>query len=495
MILRTLKNSARLCVIAYALLRHNAIFFWRGEPTFAKGRKFARSLEQLGPTFVKLGQMLSTRPDLIGQDVALALTELQDRVPPFPTKQVHKIIEEQLGKPTKELFASFDDKPSASASIAQVYFATLHDGKQVAVKILRPKVEEAFARDVALFYWLADLIEWWAPELKRFKLAEVTKTFEDMIRFELDLRFEAGAAVELRQNLRDDPGMVVPEVYWNYTSHRVLTLERISGIPISDVAGIRAAGIDPAKLVDACAVSFFHQVFRDGFFHADMHPGNMFVLPNGKIAVVDFGIMGRIDQKSRIYLAQILHGFLTEDYYNLARVHFDAGFVPPDKSVESFALAMMAIAKPILGRRLSDISVARLLGQLFTTAETFEMEAQPQLLLLQKNMMLTEGMGRMLNPDVNMWQVVKPLIEAWAEKNMGVRARVKGHLSESARLIRTLPVLVERAEKLLGRVNEEGLKEHLTEQRRRFHNDWLILGWSALIVFVLIYLIKLAPFR
>jgi len=491
MLFRTLKNTTRLIIIATAMLRNNAIFFWRGEPTFEKGQRFARALEQLGPTFVKLGQLLSTRPDLIGQDVALALTELQDRVPPFPVKQVHKIIEQQLGKPTHELFASFDNKAAAAASIAQVHFATLKDGRQVAVKILRPDIEEAFARDVALFYWLGDLIEWWQPELKRFKFAEVTKTFEDMIRFELDLRFEAGAAVELRQNLKNDPGLYVPEVCWNYTSHRVLTLERVTGIPINDVAAIRAAGHDPVKLVDKTAVSFFNQVFRDGFFHADMHPGNMFVLPNGKIAVVDFGIMGRIDKKSRIYLAQILHGFMTEDYYNLAKVHFDAGFVPPDKSVENFALAMMAITKPIIGRKLSDISVARLLGQLFTTAETFEMEAQPQLLLLQKNMMLTEGVGRMLNPDVNMWQVVQPLIEAWAKENLGVRSKIKEHLGEGIALARALPVLIARAETVLARVSEGNLKEHLSEQRQKFHNDWLILGWCGLVAFLCIYAIKM----
>lgn len=490
MLLRTVKNTARLAVIACAMLRNNAIFFWRGEPTLEKGQHLARALEQLGPTFVKLGQLLSTRPDLIGQDVALALTELQDHVPPFPVSEVHKIITQQLGKPTQELFATFDDKAAAAASIAQVHFATLKDGKEVAVKILRPGIEEAFARDVALFYWLADLIEWWEPELKRFKLVEVTRTFEEMIRFELDLRFEAGAAVELRQNLKNDPGLYVPEVFWNYTSHRVLTLERVTGIPINDVVAIRAAGIDPAKLVDNTAVSFFSQVFRDGFFHADMHPGNMFVLPNGKIAVVDFGIMGRIDKKSRIYLAQILHGFLTEDYYNLAKVHFDAGFVPAHKSVDSFALALMAIAKPILGRKLSEISVARLLGQLFTTAEAFEMEAQPQLLLLQKNMMLTEGLGRMLNPDVNMWQVVQPLIEMWAKENLGMCSKIKEHFSEGVTLVRTLPALIARAETVLTRVSEGNLKEHLAAQRRKFHNDWLVLGWTTLAVCTLVYVIK-----
>ncbi len=490
MIFRAIRNTTRLLVIVVTLVRCNALFFWRGEPTFAKGRNFANALERLGPTFVKLGQLLSTRPDLIGQDIALALTELQDRVPPFATRKVHAIIEQQLGKNTAELFAAFDDKAAAAASIAQVHFATLEGGQEVAVKILRPDIEEAFARDVALLYWLADVIEWWQPELRRFKLAEVTKTFEEMIRFELDLRFEAGAAVELKENLKNDPGLYVPEVFWNYTSHRVLTLERVRGIPINDVAAIRAAGHDPAKLVDEVAISFFTQVFRDGFFHADLHPGNMFVLPNGRVAVVDFGIMGRIDKKQRIYLAQILHYFLTEDYYNLARVHFDAGFVPPHKSVDSFALAMMAIAKPIIGRPLSEISVARLLGQLFTTAETFEMEAQPQLLLLQKNMMLTEGFGRMLNPDVNMWQVVQPLIESWAKENLGVRSKIKEHVNDGVMLLRTLPHLISRAESVLTRISESDLKEHLAAQRRKFHNDWLWFAWAVLAAAAAAYFLR-----
>ena len=491
MILRSVRNTGRLSVIVLTLLCNRAMFFWRGEPTKEKGRRLARALEQLGPTFVKLGQLLSTRPDLIGQDIALALAELRDRVPQFPTRKVHRIIEEQLGRKTNEIFATFDDKAAAAASIAQVHLATLQDGSEVAVKVLRPHIEEAFARDVALLYWLADVIEWFAPELRRFKLAEVTRTFEEMINFELDLRLEAAASLELQENLKNDTGLYVPQVFWNYTARRVLTLERVRGIAINDIVAIRAAGHDPATLVDEVAVSFFTQVFRDGFFHADMHPGNMFVLPGGRVAVVDFGIMGRIDKKSRIYLAQILHGFLTEDYYNLAKVHFDAGFVPPHKSVESFALAMMAIAKPILGRKLSEISVARLLGQLFSTAETFEMEAQPQLLLLQKNMALIEGLGRMLNPEVNMWQIVQPLVEQWARENLGVRSRIKEHLGDGAMLIRTLPHLINRAEAVLTRVNTGDLKEHLAAQRRRFHRDWLLFAWAALIVLTAVHYIKL----
>ncbi len=491
--LRSLRNSARLIRIAIILARNDVLFFWSSENA-GKGKRLARALEQMGPTFIKLGQAFSTRADLIGQDVALELAGLQDRLPPFPAGTARSIIARQLGKPVDEIFATFENKAAAAASIAQVHFATLKDGREVAVKILRPHIEEAFARDIRLFYWLADIAQYWKPEWHRLKLREVVKTFEEMIRFELDLRFEASAAVELKNNLKHDTGFYVPEVYWDYTAARVLTLERIRGIPISDVAALRGAGHDPAKLVDLAAVGFFTQVFRDGFFHADLHPGNLFVLPNGWIAAVDFGIMGRLDKKTRMYLAQILHDFLKEDYYSLAKVHFDVGLVPAHKSVENFALALMAIAKPIIGRRLNEISVAKLLGQLFATAEAFEMEVQPHLLLLQKNMMITEGVGRMLNPQVNMWQVAEPLIEDWARENLGAAAQLKDHARETIALVKGLPGLLRDAEMVLSRVSGGGIKLHpettstMEAARQRLQRQWLILGWAALAVFVLAYI-------
>ncbi|MEI7669193.1 MAG: AarF/UbiB family protein, partial [Pseudomonadota bacterium] len=338
--------------------------------------------------------------------------------------------------------------------------------------------------------------DYWLPSLRRFKLAEVTSEFEEMIKFELDLRFEAASAVQLKKNLRDDSGFYVPEIYWNYTSQKILTLERIDGIAISDLEAIKKAGHNPARIVDEAAIGFFTQVFRDGFFHADMHPGNMFILPDGRIAIIDFGIMGMLDLKSRLYLAQILNYALKEDYYNLAKVHFDAGFVPPHKSVEKFALAMMAIMKPIVGRNLGDISVANLLGQLFTTAKAFEMESQPHLLLLQKNMMLTEGVGRMLNPDVNMWQVVEPLIEDWAKQNFGVKAQIKEKAKQTFNIFKTLPDIITQAESALERVNDGGFKLHrdtvssMKQERNNIHDKWLVLAWTALIIFTLAYITK-----
>jgi ubiquinone biosynthesis protein len=491
---RAVRNFSSLLRITLILRRHGVLFFWRGEATKEKGERLSRALHELGPTFIKLGQALSTRADLVGHEVSMALAELQDRLPPFPSSKAREIIAAQLGRPVEELFATFEDTPAAAASIAQVHFATLHTGDEVAVKILRPDIGKAFARDIELFYWLADLAQRFKPEWKRFRLPEVAHMFEEMVRFELDLRFEAAAATQLRENLKSDTGFYVPKVYWDTTAHQVMTLERIRGIPIGDVAALRAAGHDTAKLIDIAAVSVFKQVFRDGFFHADLHPGNLFVLPSGDIAAVDFGIMGRLDKQTRIYLAQIMHGFLSEDYHALAKVHFDAGLVPAHKSVDNFTLALMALNKPIAGRKLSDISVGRLLGQLFTTAEAFDMEVQPHLLLLQKNMVITEGVGRMLNPDVNMWLVAQPLIEAWVRENFGARARIQDHAQEAIALAKTLPSLLRQAEAALERVNSGGLKLHPDTQssmqnaRSSVHRDWLIFAWVALVVAAFIYL-------
>lgn len=493
---RAIRNFSHLILITLILKRHGVLFFWRGDDSADKGRRLARALHQLGPTFIKLGQALSTRADLVGQEVALELAQLQDRLPPFPTPVARAIIAAQIGRPVEDIFASFENKPAAAASIAQVHFATLKDGKEVAVKILRPNIAKAFARDLELVYWLTDLAQQFKPEWQRFRLQEVARTFEEMIKFELDLRLEAAAATELRQNMKNDIGFYVPVVYWDYTAHDVLTLERIHGIPMGDVNALKAAGHDTARLVDLAALGLFKQVFRDGFFHADLHPGNLFVLPSGDLAAVDFGIMGRLDKQTRMYLAQILHDFLAEDYKNLAKVHLDAGLVPPGTSLDNFSLAVMAIAKPIIGRKLSEISVARLLGQLFTTAEAFNMEIQPHLLLLQKNMMIAEGVGRMLNPDVNMWKVAQPMIEEWVGSNFGIKARIRDQAKETLALLSTLPILVREAEAALSRVTSGGIKLHpetessMQAARSRIHRDWLIFAWGALVVFALAYLLR-----
>ncbi len=491
---RATRNTFRLLRIATVLARHDALFsleetrvapvittitrlIRRRNKELRKGQRLANALTELGPSFIKLGQALSTRSDFIGDDIARDLTELQDNIPPFPTAQARRIIEESLGEPVETLFEHFEDTPVAAASIAQVYFAKTRDGKDVAVKILRPDIHKAFERDLDLFYWIAELIERRLPSYRRMKPQEMVHTLGESVAFELDLRYEAAAAVELKKNTRDDKGFYVPTIYWEYTSEYVLTLERIYGIPVSNLELLRKEGYDFGTIAYNAASTFFNQVFRDGFFHADPHPGNVFILHDHTIAVVDFGIMGRLERKDRIFLAEVLYGFLTEDYERVARVHKASGIVPPHKSEEHFALACRAIAKPILDKPLNEISVARLLGQLFQISETFEMQLQPQLLLLQKTMMLTEGVGRSFKPDMNMWKMVEPLIKDWAKENLSARAQMKHTVEETAQRLRKLPEILDKAERTLNRLAEMPEKtEEDVKQSARMEESHLVSG-------------------
>jgi len=479
---RAIKNLWRLFIISRVLARHDALFLvehlpvaravlllarlvaWKREAG-RPGQRLARALSELGPTFIKVGQALSTRPDLLGEEVAADLSELQDRLSPFPSAQAKAIIEKELGAPLSELYADFHDEPVAAASIAQVHFATTLDGEEVAVKVLRPGVEKAFARDLDLLYWIAGLVEAAQPSLRRLKPVETVKTFEDSIEMEMDLRFEAAAGSELAENLLEDPGFHIPAIEWRLTSQRVLTLERIHGIPIDEREALIAAGHDPKVIITNAANAFFNMVFRDGFFHADMHPGNLFVDKNGRIVAVDFGIMGRVDRDTRRYLAEMLLGFLTGNYRRVAEVHFEAGYVPADKSIDAFTQASRSIGEPIMGRPLEEISVARLLGQLFQITEQFGMETQPQLLLLQKTMVLAEGLGRILQPDTNIWILAQPLVERWMRDNLGPQARVKRAVESVAMAAETLPRILQHAEhtaKMFGSASgaSGGLKLH-----------------------------------
>jgi len=432
-------------------LRHSLQLLHIGWVLALYRRRPAAALQRLGPTYIKLGQTLSTRPDIVGAAAAADLAQLRDALPAFSTAQAKKIIAEGLGAPVTQLFASFQEKPVAAASIAQVHLAVTAEGREVAVKVMRPGVREAFRRDLELLRWLA---KWAArrPKFRRLKPVEVVESFAETVVLELDLRFEAAAAVELRENLKRDEGFHVPEVEWNLTSERALTLERIHGTPIDKVELLRAAGHDLAKLQKILAESFFKQAFRDGFFHADLHPGNLFVQADGRIAVVDFGIMGRLEKSQRIYVAEILRGFLEGDYHRVAAVHLEAGYVPAHHSAEQFAQACRAIGQPILGRPLNEISVGKLLAQLFQVTERFDMETQPQLLLLQKTLVMVEGVGRMLDPSVNMWQMAEPLIEDWAREHLGPMAQVKMHLSEMRDFVQRVPTLLRRAERILEKM-------------------------------------------
>ncbi len=483
--LRSARNIVRLVRIARTLARHDALFpleqlgvapaliaavglIWRRRVGTDRrpGERLAASLEALGPSFIKLGQALATRPDLMGEEVAADLSSLQDRLPPFAGAEARATIETQLGAPVEDLYDSFEDIPVAAASIAQVHFAVTKGGageggdeiagEEVAVKILRPGIEDAFARDLDLFHWLAGLAARARPDLRRLKPVEIVDTFAETVRTEMDLRMEAAAASELAENFAGDPSFHVPRVDWRRTARRVLTLERIAGIRIDDREALIAAGRDPDKVLANAAQSFFRQVFRDGFFHADQHPGNLFVTEGDAIVAVDFGIMGRLDRRTRAYLADMLLGFLTGDYRMVAEVHFRAGFVPADKSVDAFTQACRAIAEPIMGRPLNEISLARLLGLLFQVTEAFEMETQPRLLLLQKTMLVTEGVGRTLNPAVNMWELARPLIEDWMRESRGPEARVRAAAVDISQAVERLPSIVADAEAALARYLRDG---------------------------------------
>jgi len=480
--LNAVRNLRRLFVIATVLAIPNR--------RLRKGQRFALAFERLGPTFIKFGQALSTRSDLIGDEMADDLGGLRDSLPPFPTSVARAIIAEQLGAPIDSLFSTFDDVPVAAASIAQVHHAVTKDGKTVAVKILRPGIEKAFERDLGLFEWIAEIIDQHVSRLRRLKPVEVVETFRESVFFELDLRFEAAAATELADNISaQNLGLKIPAVFWNLTSRRVLTTEWVEGIKIQDVAAIKAQGFDPDAILSKLARSLFYQVFHDGFFHADLHPGNLFVDRNGDIAAVDFGIMGRLDLKSRIYMAEILRGFLTEDYAHVAQIHFTAGYVPAGKSLPMFTQACMAVAKPIIGKPLNEISVANLLGQMFKIAGEFEMETQPQLLLLQKTMVVTEGVGRMLNPNVNMWELAQPLIEEWANDQFGIAAKMKSTAQGGIGFAKHLPMMMEQAQQTLQNLGDkDGIKIHpdsiavLTRSRQKHLNRRLFLLWTALVI-------------
>ena len=422
------------------------------------GERLANALQDLGPTFIKFGQALSTRSDLLGEELAKDLSKLQDNLSPFAKKEVKNIIEQEMGSTIEECFSDFTWESVAAASIAQVHFAITKEGEEVAVKILRPGIEQAFAKDITFFFWVARLLERSKPELRRLKLIEVVEKFQETVDIEMDFRLEAAAAQELAENFTSDNDFRVPRIDWRRTSKRVLTMERVSGIAIDERDAIIRAGHDPDQILIRAATNLFKQVFRDGFFHADQHPGNLFIGKDGEIIAVDFGIMGRLNTETRQYLGQMLVGFLERDYSKVAKLHFEAGYVPPEKSLQAFTQACRSIAEPILDKPQNEISIARLLAHLFQVTETFEMETQPQLLLLQKTMLTAEGVGRTLSPDANMWILAQPLITDWIDKNMSPERIVINAVGEVADSLRRLPIIVSDMEKNVAAITKNGLK-------------------------------------
>lgn len=424
--------------------------FRLGEPA---NQRLARAITSLGPSYIKLGQFMATRGDLIGPELQRDLGALQDRLPPFSMREARAAIEQSLGGKLEDHYMDFG-LPLAAASIAQVHKAIVEDkdGSQrtVAVKVLRPGVEARFKRDLASWRFAARLIERWHPPMQRLRPTAVVDNLARTTDLEMDLRLEAAALSEMADNIRGDAGLRVPTVDWRRTTKRVLTIEWIDGTPIKDRARLIAEGHDLKALGLTVIRSFLTHAMRDGFFHGDMHQGNLFVDRSGTLVAVDFGIVGRLGPMERRFLAEILHGLITRDYRRAAQVHFDAGYVPPHHSVEVFAQAMRAIGEPIHGRTADEISMADLLGQLFAYTEVFDMETRPELILLQKSMVIVEGVARGLDPSLNMWVAAEPVAKAWLEANLGLAGRLReaGEGAETmGRVLGELPRVLAQAER------------------------------------------------
>jgi ubiquinone biosynthesis protein len=421
--------------------------------------RLAAALTRLGPTYVKLGQFLATRPDVVGKEIARDLESLQDKMAPFPQSAAEAAVAAAFGKPLGELYASFGPAVAA-ASIAQVHRAEVEqDGerKAVAVKILRPGIERRFKSDLDAFFFAARKAEAFSLEAQRLRLVEVVSTLARTVAIEMDFRLEAAALSEMAENTKADPLFRVPAVDWNRTAREVLTLEWIDGTPLHDHEALRAKGFDLAALGRAVIQNFLRHALRDGFFHADMHPGNLFVDDDGRLVAVDFGIMGRLGPKERRFLAEILFGFITRDYMRTAQIHFDAGYVPRHHSVESFAQAIRAIGEPIHNRTAEDISMAKLLTLLFEITGLFDMRTRPELLLLQKTMVVVEGVARSLDPQLDMWKTADPVVREWIERNLGPIGKLEDAVEgagEIGRFMGQVPGLLTRAGTLLDQLDD-----------------------------------------
>ena len=421
--------------------------------------RLSTALTRLGPSYVKLGQFLATRPDVVGATLAQDLERLQDHMPPFPQADAKAAVEASLGKPLDSAFLSFGP-PVAAASIAHVHRGTVTTAdapRDVAVKILRPGVEERFHADLAAFTFVARHAENLSAEARRLRLIEVVDTLRRTVAVEMDFRLEAAALSEMAENTKDDPDFRVPAVDWDRTSKEVLTLEWIDATPLSDRARLEAKGFDLRQLARALIQTFLRHALRDGFFHADMHPGNLFVDDEGHLIAVDFGIMGRLGMKERLFLAEILHGFITRNYQRVAEVHFEAGYVPPHHSVDDFAQAIRAIGEPIHSRTAEEISMARLLTLLFEVTGIFDMRTRPELLLLQKTMVVVEGVARSFDPKLDMWSTAEPVVGEWIARHLGPAGKLENATTgalEFGRFIGNVPGLLTRAARVLDQLDE-----------------------------------------
>ncbi len=451
-----------------------ALFFWR-DLSRPRGERLRLALESLGPIFVKFGQMLSTRRDLVPADIADELARLQDRVPPVSSEQALAVLRRAYGREVGEVFAEFDVQPVASASVAQVHRARLKSGERVAVKVLRPNIQGVIGHDVRLLYTFAGLIEWLWWDGKRLKPREVVREFAKHLDDELDLVREAANASQLRRNFLDSPLLGVPDVHWDYCTSEVMVMTWMDGLPISRMDELRRRGIDLKRLARVGVEIFFTQVFRDGFFHADMHPGNVLVTDQGKYIALDFGIMGTLNEGDKNYLARNFLAFFRRDYRQVARAHLEAGWVPADTRADEFEAAIRAVCEPVFDRPLKEIAFGKVLLRLFQTSRRFGMEVQPQLVMLQKTLLNIEGLGRDLDPDLDLWATAKPFLERWMSEQVGWRGWARTFRDEIPYWGTLLPQLPRLAHQALRgerlRVLEDGLEQLLAQQRAR--NRWL----------------------
>lgn len=447
-------------------------FKWLGYKGDPAQPPVTRALTALGPAYIKFGQILSTRPDVVGEELATQLQVLQDKLPPFSTDIAKQMVSQELGHPVEELFSAFSE-PVAAASIAQVHRARRADtGEEVAVKVLRPGIEQAFRKDIDAFYFAARVIEVLSPSSRRLRPREVIAHFEGVVDGELDLRLESASAAEFAANTQDDQGFQVPKVVWQLSARQMMTLGWGEGVPVNDLAGIDAAGHDRTALGERILQLFLNHALRDGYFHADMHQGNLKIAANGDVIALDFGIMGRIDDYTRRVYAEILYGFIRRDYHRVAEVHFEAGYVPADQDVEEFARALHVIGEPIFGMKASQLSMARLLSYLFEVTERFGMETRTELILLQRTMVVVEGVARSLDPEIDIWQVARPVVESYIKENIGPKALIRD-------LIRTARVLSRFGPKLPAMAEAALVRQSQPPPVSARKSPWRAFGWAV----------------
>jgi ubiquinone biosynthesis protein len=416
-----------------------------------RGRRepdYAAAFQEIGPAAIKLGQTLATRPDLVGEDAVRNLLSLQDSLPPVPFEAIREQIERSFERPLEALFAEVDPAPVGAASIAQVHKGTTTDGRVVAIKVLRPGIREKFAADIQTYEWAAAHLEAMGGEAKRLRPRLTIANFKRWTNRELDLRREAASASELAEAMRGIPDYCIPSIDWDRTNGRVLTIEWIDGIKISEVERLREQGHDLPALARRLVLAFLTQAIGAGFFHADMHQGNLFVRPNGTIVAIDFGIMGRIDRRARQWLAEILYGLTTGNYRRVAEIHFEAQYVPSYHSVDEFATALRAVGEPMRGKPVSELSVGMMLDGLFAITRDFDMQTQPHLLLLQKTMVMVEGIANQLDPAINMWDVAAPYVRNWIRDELGPEAALADRIRDDTQTLLRVPGLVRRLEEL-----------------------------------------------